>query len=65
MLIQGKRYEWPVSNIPADGVKNGLFTGQYDKNNGNALLMTKNGETWSVPEHDCTLIKIRHYGIKK
>ena len=39
-LIPGKRYEWPKSNIPADGKVNGLFTGYYDKNNGNALFMT-------------------------
>ena len=40
-LIPGKRYEWPKSNIPAEGKANGLFTGNYDKNNGNALFMTK------------------------
>ena len=61
-LIPGKRYEWPVSNIPADGKKNGLFIGIYDKNNGNALLMTKNGDTWSIPEEDCILVKNRHNG---
>lgn len=61
-LIPGKRYEWPVSNIPADGKRNGLFIGIYDKNNGNALLMTKNGDTWSIPEEDCVLVKNRHNG---
>ena len=53
-LIVGKRYEWPKSNIAADGKVNGLFIGNYDKN-GNALFMTKNGDIWSVPERDCTL----------
>lgn len=61
-LIPGKRYEWPISNIPADGKRNGLFIGIYDKNNGNALLMTKNGDTWSIPEEDCVLVKNRHNG---
>lgn len=42
--------------------KNGLFTGNYDKNNGNALFMTKNGDTWSIPEKDCVLVKNRHNG---
>lgn len=64
-LIPGKRYEWPKSNIPAEGKANGLFTGNYDKNNGNALFMTKNGDTWSVPECDCVLIKNRHNSIRK
>lgn len=64
-LIPGKRYEWPKSNIPAEGKVNGLFTGNYDKNNGNALFMTKNGDIWSVPERDCVLIKNRHNGIRK
>ena len=55
-LIPGKRYEWPISNIPSDGKRNGLFTGSYDKENGNALFLTKNG----VPERDCVLVKNQH-----
>lgn len=47
-LIKGKRYEWHINNVD-DRKKNGLFTGEYDKANGNAILMTRNGETWSVP----------------
>ena len=54
-LMTGKRYEWPKSNMAADGKANGLFTGSYDKN-GNAIFVTKNGDTWSVPERDCVLI---------
>lgn len=54
ILKVGKRYEWPMT-IPCDvRMKNGLFTGQYTKN-GNALLITKNGEEWSVPEENCVL----------
>ena len=50
-LIKGKRYEWFINNVE-DKKKNGLFTGEYDEHNGNALLLTKSGETWSVPvEH--------------
>jgi len=52
MLKTGKRYEFPI-RIPGNKKKNGLFTGEYDKNNGNAILITKNGETWSIPEENC------------
>ena len=48
MLIPGKRYKW-LTVIPSDKYRDGLFTGEYDKNNNNAILMTRNGETWSVP----------------
>jgi len=49
-LIQGKRYEWCINNVE-DKKKDGLFTGEYYKN-GNAKLLTRNGEEWSVPvEH--------------
>ena len=47
-LIQGKRYEWFINNYE-DKKKDGLFTGEYDKTNGNAILLTRNGEKWSVP----------------
>ena len=47
-LIQGKRYEWYINNYE-DKKKNGLFTGEYDKENGNAILLTRNGERWSIP----------------
>lgn len=50
-LIKGKRYEWFINNIE-NKKKNGLFTGEYDEHNGNALLLTKNGEEWSVPVCD-------------
>lgn len=46
-LTQGKRYEWYVNNVE-DKKKSGLFTGEYYKN-GNAKLLTRNGEEWSVP----------------
>lgn len=50
-LQKGKRYEWFINNYE-DKKKSGLFTGEYDEANGNALLITKNGEIWSVPEDD-------------
>lgn len=53
-LVKGKRYEWIVKTfrtIPRKH-KNGLFTGEFDPTNGNALLITKNGEEWSVPSSD-------------
>ncbi len=54
MLVAGKRYEWESSN----GIRrDGLFTGEYDEHNGNALFMAKNGDTWSVPEKDVWLKK--------
>lgn len=55
-LQTGKRYAWPIT-IPSDGrMKSGLFTGQYAKN-GNAILITKTGEEWSVPAENCVLVK--------
>lgn len=50
-LIQGKRYEWHINNYE-NKKKDGLFTGEYDKVNGNAILLTRNGEKWSVPVGD-------------
>lgn len=47
-LTKGKRYTWYINNYE-NKIKSGLFTGEFDKNNGNAILMTKNGETWSIP----------------
>ena len=47
-ITKGKRYTWYINNYE-DKKKSGLFTGSFDKNNGNAILMTKNGETWSIP----------------
>lgn len=47
-ITKGKRYTWYLNNYE-DKIKSGLFTGKFDKNNGNAILMTKEGETWSIP----------------
>ena len=50
-LKAGKLYSFPLT-IPSDGrEKEGLFTGEY-ADNGNAILMTKNGERWSVPKEN-------------
>lgn len=54
-LIAGKRYMWPVTNIPSSRMVNGLFTGEY-KENGNAVLQCKNGEIWTVPPQNCSPI---------
>ena len=48
MLKAGKRYWFNVNNYEPGKVKSGLFTGKYSSN-GNAILMSKNGETWSIP----------------
>ena len=51
-LKEGKRYTFPLV-VPSDGrIKSGLFTGEYGKN-GNAILMTRCGECWSVPVSNC------------
>lgn len=50
-LIKGKRYEWYINNYE-NKKKNGLFIGEYDKANGNAILLTRNGEEWSIPVED-------------
>ena len=47
-ITTGKRYTWYINNYE-NKTKSGLFTGEFDKNNGNALLITKEGETWSIP----------------
>ena len=47
----GKRYWWYINNYE-NKVKSGLFTGEYDKKNKNALLLTKSGVCWSVPKED-------------
>lgn len=54
-LIIGKRYEWYINNYE-DKKKNGLFTGEYYKN-GNAKLLTRNGEEWSVPVKNLVKVK--------
>lgn len=50
-LIKGKRYEWYVNNYE-NKKKDGLFTGEYDNANGNAIMLTRNGEKWSVDIKD-------------
>lgn len=52
--IKGMRYEWYINNY-GDKKKDGLFTGEYDKANGNAILLTRNGERWSVPVEDLVI----------
>ena len=47
-LIPGKRYSWNINNKK----RNALFTGMYYVNNGNAILMSKKGETWSIPKKE-------------
>ena len=47
-LKKGKRYTWYVNNYE-NKMKNGLFTGDFDKKNNNSILITKNGEVWSIP----------------
>lgn len=53
-LVKGKRYEWYINNYE-NKKKDGLFTGEYDKTNGNAILLTRNGEEWSVPVENLKL----------
>ena len=50
-ITKGKRYWWYINNYE-NKIKSGLFTGEYDKKNGNAILLTKSGECWSIPEKD-------------
>lgn len=47
-ITKGKRYSWYINNYE-NKLKSGLFTGDFDRNNGNAILMTKSGEVWSIP----------------
>ena len=50
-ITKGKRYWWYINNYE-NKIKSGLFTGEYDEKNENAILLTKNGEYWSIPEKD-------------
>lgn len=47
-ITKGKKYYWNINNY-SNKTKTGLFTGNFDQYNGNAILMTKTGETWSIP----------------
>lgn len=49
-LEKGKRYVWRINDYE-DKTKDGLFTGEFDAN-GNAILMTRSGEEWSVPAEE-------------
>ena len=51
-LIKGRRYEWYINNYE-NKKKDGLFTGEYETN-GNAILLTRSGEQWSVPVEELT-----------
>lgn len=55
-LIKGKRYKWRINNHE-NKIKDGLFTGEYDKANGNAILLTRSGEEWSVPVKELSEFK--------
>lgn len=48
-MKKGKRYWWYINNYK-NKIKSGLFTGEYK--NSNVILLTKNGERWSIPEKD-------------
>lgn len=54
-LITGKRYWWYINNYE-NKKKSGLFTGVF-ADNGNAILITKNGETWSIQKKDLRINK--------
>ena len=59
-LVEGKRYMWSSKpNVRGARWVNGLFTGEYDKANGNPILLTKNGERWSVPAEECVVVPKR------
>jgi len=66
-LIPGKHYRWPIDNV--GNYREGLFTGEYDYRNGNAIFVTKNGDVygdrWSIPAKDAILIEKSKKGKKK
>lgn len=62
IIEQGKRYVFHTStyggtNSPKEDSHevSALFTGEYDKDNRNALLIDKNGVSWSISEKDLRL----------
>ena len=52
-LKPGKRYWWNISGVRRDA----LFTGYYDKNNGNAILQDSKSGSWSIPVEELHLLK--------
>ena len=54
----GKRYWWYINNYE-NKIKSGLFTGEYDKRNGNVILLTKSGECWSIPKENLLERKLK------
>lgn len=56
ILKKGKRYAWYINNYEYKK-KDGLFTGTFNETNGSAILMTKNGDTWSIPIKDLMEVK--------
>lgn len=44
----GKRYWFYPTNYKKT-IRSGLFTGEYAKN-GSAIIIEKNGSTWSIPK---------------
>lgn len=47
-LISGKRY-WFWSGYH---IRSGLYGGETDANNGNAIVCEKDGTRWSIPAED-------------
>ena len=56
ILKKGKRYAWYINNYEHKK-KDGLFTGTFNEANGSAILMTKNGDAWSIPIKDLMEVK--------
>ena len=52
-LKPGKRYWWNISGVRRDA----LFSGDYDKNHGNAILQDSRGGSWSIPVEELHLLK--------
>lgn len=62
MLKAGKKYWWSVCGVRREG----LFTGNYDKRTGNAILSGRSG-SWSVPVEKLTPVSketVKERGIK-
>lgn len=63
-LKAGKRYWFIVNKVGENGsgyfrsrsrARSGLYGGEHDPHNGNAIIHEKNGSVWSIPRENLYL----------
>ena len=56
-LKVGKRYWWYIIADIKRHIRSGFFTGKYSKYSGDPILLTKEGDSWSIPIEDLHIFK--------